>query len=234
MCCTIVVLGKLVSPKINIFCSLLMINIKKKKKEDDLIYLERVYTTILKKNPASFLYLPLASVYYRKGDIESAINILLDNLSVHSNYVTAKSYLAFLYSKTGESDESIELFKNIVFLSPDNYAAHKALADYYIKKEDEKNALMELKELSRLSPSDKMVQDKIKLFEKGFNKSEVSSISKNGKLKKTGTKEKKFEKIKPRLVKKLEKNKEKLEFSEKIIPTLENWLKSIDKISYKV
>ena len=77
-----------------------------KRKEEDLTYLERVYSKTLKKDPNSFLFLPLASVYYHKGNLAKAIDALQKGLAVHSNYVTAKYYLAFLYRENGEVDKA--------------------------------------------------------------------------------------------------------------------------------
>lgn len=218
-----------------------MLNIKKKKNEDDLIYLERVYTKILKKDPGSFFYLPLASVYYRKGSIKRAIYILKIGLSVHPNYETAKSYLAFLYYKDGEIDKAVELFKKAALASPDNYSAHKTLAQYYIERKDDKFALMELKELERLAPFNMEVRDQINRLEHKLNKGKSLLNLKKADHEKTAEKKKGSENIAFQNKKVIEKeiyNKLSL-FEEgndeiengrnKIISTLENWLKIIDK-----
>ncbi len=121
-----------------------------KRKEEDLTYLERVYSKMLKKDPNSFLFLPLASVYYHKGNLAKAIDALQKGLAVHSNYVTAKYYLAFLYRENGEVDKAAEIFKKVACDSQGHYAAHKALVQYYLDKKDEKSALTELKKLALL------------------------------------------------------------------------------------
>ncbi len=151
-----------------------MFNIIRKKKESELDYLERVYTTTLKKYPNSFLYLPLASVYYRKNCIEKAIQIIRKAVSMHPGYATAKCYLAFLYSESGETDKAIELYKKTVIGSPDNFAARQALVRHHIIGKDKISALSELKELSLHTPFNRMVQDQISQIKQKLKKDPLS------------------------------------------------------------
>jgi len=197
-----------------------MFNIKRKRKEDDLSYLERVYRKILKKDHNSFLYLPLASIYYHKGNIEKAINTLQNGLSVHSSYTTAKYYLAFLYHENGEIDKAAELYKKVAFASRDHYAAHQALVHYYLDKKDDKSALKELKELARLSPSDLLIHDQINQLEQKL-KADEKKTNEGGNV---------SEIIVNHLKKQNEEKKAKSEASEKFVSSLENWLRNIDKI----
>ncbi len=221
-----------------------------KRKEDDLTYLERVYSKILKKDPNSFLYLPLASIYYHKGNLEKAIDALQKGLAVHSNHETAKYYLAFLYRENGEVDKAAKIFKKVACGSQGHYAAHKALVQYYLDKKDEKNALAELKKLARLDPSGKaeftpyvLVHDQINRLEQNLKENTgiltsteedtEKDISAKEDEDKTGEKENVFEIITPQLKKQSEKKYGSLKGPDTIIYCLENWLKNIDRIYEK-
>lgn len=223
-----------------------MLNIKKNKNEDDLTYLERVYIKTLKKDPRSFFYLPLASVYYRKGRIKSAIQVLKKGLLVHSNYVTAKSYLAFLCYECGEIEEAVELFKKVAIEAPDNYVAHKVLARYYTERKDKKRALVELKELERLDLSNRVIQHQInKVSQKSIQikvplNSKIKAVENAVNNKKPGGKA--FHNMAV-LKKQTDKNLPALELGDEVkdnicinqvIDSLKNWLKVIDKMSHKV
>tara|TARA_B100000959_G_scaffold216176_1_gene227712 strand:- start:783 stop:1472 length:690 start_codon:yes stop_codon:yes gene_type:complete len=228
-----------------------MFNIKRKRKEDDLSYLERVYSRILKKDPNSFLYLPLASIFYHKGNLEKAIDALQKCLSIHSNYVTAKYYLAFLYRENGEVDKAVEIFKKVACDSQGHYAAHKALIQYYLDEKDEKSALIELRKLACLIPSGKamsdsylLVHDQIKKLEQNLKEdmgtltSAEEDIETHISVKKDEKKvEKKkknvFEIKKPQLKKQSEEKDDSLKGSDIIVCSLENWLKNINRIYEK-
>ncbi len=207
-----------------------MFNIKRKRKEDDLTYLERVYSKILKKDPNSFLYLPLASIFYHKGNTEKAIKTLQNSLSVHSNYVTAKYYLGFLYRENGEVDKAAEMFKEVAFASQGHYAAHKALAQYYLDKKDERNALTKLKELDRLVPSNVFVHDQINRLEQKLKENKGALTSAKEDEEKTWKRKNVSEMVPPQLKKQNEKKDAKLGGSDRTIYSLENWLKNIDRI----
>mgnify|MGYP001185295142 FL=1 len=209
-----------------------MFSIKKKKKEDNFTYLERVYSKILKRDRNSFLYLPLASIYYHKGQIEKAITTLQNGLSVHSSYVTAKYYLAFLYRENGELDKAVEMFKKVASASKDHYGVHKALVSHYLEKKDEKNALLELKKLARIVPSDELVHDQMnKLEQKLKENDEILTPDKDDEAK---TDEKEFlpEIIIHQVKEQSEEKKDTSKTSEKTVSHLENWLKNIDDIYY--
>ena len=209
-----------------------MFSIKKKKKEDNFTYLERVYSKILKRDRNSFLYLPLASIYYHKGQIEKAITTLQKGLSVHSSYVTAKYYLAFLYRENGELDKAVEMFKKVASASKDHYGVHKALVSHYLEKKDEKNALLELKKLARIVPSDELVHDQMnKLEQKLKENDEILTPDKDDEAK---TDEKEFlpEIIIHQVKEQSEEKKDTSKTSEKTVSHLENWLKNIDDIYY--
>lgn len=210
-----------------------MFNIKRKRKEDDLTYLERVYSKILKKDPNSFLYLPLASIFYHKGNTEKAIKTLQKSLSVHSSYATAKYYLGFLYRENGEVDKAAEMFKEVAFASKGHYAAHKALAQYYLDKKDEKNSLIKLKELNRLVPSNVFVHDQINRLEQKLkeDKGTLASAKKDGE--KTRKKKNVSKMVTPQLKKQIEEKDDRLGGSDRTISSLENWLKNIDRIFEK-
>lgn len=239
-----------------------MFYLKRKKKEADLDYLERVYSKTIKKETGSFLYLPLASIYYHKGNIEKAIETLQKGLSVHSSYVTAKYYLAFLYRENGEIDKAVKSFKEIAFSSRDHYGSHKALADYYIQNNDEKHAITELEELTRLTPYNSLLKNQINdLKQQLIDKPAFESIPpKKQKQKETEKYEKVPEKLTDDIIDDIreeltddiiddrreelteapiyEVKEEKVEkppqASDKIVFSLESWLKNIDKIYDKV
>tara|TARA_B100000315_G_scaffold259107_1_gene313661 strand:+ start:5317 stop:5973 length:657 start_codon:yes stop_codon:yes gene_type:complete len=217
-----------------------MFNIKRKRKEDDLSYLERVYSKILKKDPNSFLYLPLASIFYHKGNLEKAIDALQKGLSVHPNYLTAKYYLALLYRENGEVDKAAEMFKKVAFASQDHYAAHKALVQHYLEKKDEKSALTELKKLVCLVPSGKAESSSCVLVHNQIDRLEQNLKEEKGALTSAEEDEEKilkskdvFEMVTPQLKKQSEEKDGKLGGSDKMISSLENWLKNIDRIYEK-
>jgi len=219
-----------------------------KRKEEDLTYLERVYSKTLKKDPNSFLFLPLASVYYHKGNLAKAIDALQKGLAVHSNYVTAKYYLAFLYRENGEVDKAEKIFKKVACDSQGHYAAHKALVQYYLDKKDEKSALTELKKLARLVPSritdfSSFVHNQINRLEQNLKEDKrtltsaeedtESHVSAKEDEEKTGKETNVSEIITPQLKKQNETKDDILKDSDTITFSLESWLKNIDRIYEK-
>ena len=209
-----------------------------KREEEDLTYLERVYSKILKKDPNSFLFLPLASVYYHKGNLEKAIDTLQKGLAVHSNYVTAKYYLAFLYRENGEVDKAEKIFKKVASDSQGHYAAHKALVQYYLDKKDEKSALTELKKLASLVSSRKtdfssFVHNQINRLEQNLEEDKRTLTSAKENEEKTGKETNVSEIITSQLKKQNETKDDTLKDSDRITFSLENWLKNIDRIYEK-
>ena len=209
-----------------------------KRKEEDLMYLERVYSKTLKKDPNSFLFLPLASVYYHKGNLAKAIDALQKGLAVHSNYVTAKYYLAFLYRENGEVGKAEKIFKKVACDSQGHYAAHKALVQYYLDKKDEKSALTELKKLARLVPSRKtdfssFVHNQINRLEQNLKEDKRTLTSAKENEEKTGKETNVSEIITSQLKKQNETKDDTLKDSDRITFSLENWLKNIDRIYEK-
>ena len=220
-----------------------MFNIKKKKREDDLTYLKRVYSKILKKSPDSMLYLPLASVFYRNNSLDGAIKILQKELSENPRHMTAKSFLAFIYYEKGDIDKAIGLFNNVISNCPDNYTAHKTLVNCYIEKDDYKSALWALKISAGLFPSDKKIKDRIGQLEKKLCGTQASFPSKIENKEKsrneikdkitTDEQTKNFETRENKELPFMEKdNSVKDKTKDEIIATLDTWLKNIDKISH--
>ena len=59
-------------------------------------------TERIDKDPKSKLFVPLAEEHKKAGDIETAINVLMEGLKHNPGYVTARSFLGRLLMDKGD------------------------------------------------------------------------------------------------------------------------------------
>lgn len=97
-------------------------------------YLIKQYSIMLRKNPTSFVFLPLADAYKRRGMPEVAIEICSKGISLHPEHMSGKALLGELYYICKRYNEAEKMLKVVTMSIPDNIAVRKLLILIYIKK----------------------------------------------------------------------------------------------------
>ncbi|MDR0308144.1 MAG: tetratricopeptide repeat protein [Chitinispirillales bacterium] len=87
----------------------------------------------LRNNPQSRAFSRLADMYRARGDIGSAIDLCLEGLAEHPNYVTGRLVLGRCYAEQKNFQAAIEELKKVCIADRRNHAAIKMLADTFIK-----------------------------------------------------------------------------------------------------
>ncbi len=83
----------------------------------------------VRENPANRLFAPLADAYRKKGRIEEAIEILVQGLSHHPLYISARVLLARCYEDMGEWERARNEWKSVLDLDDRNLVALKAMGE---------------------------------------------------------------------------------------------------------
>jgi tetratricopeptide (TPR) repeat protein len=116
------------------------------------------YSKILRKNTKSFLFLPLADMYRRKGMPELSVQICLRGLKVHPNYISARMLLGLSYYDCERLDDAERELRVVADSIADNILARRVLSDIYRKKGKIEDALKEIEAIISIAPDNKNFQ----------------------------------------------------------------------------
>lgn len=94
----------------------------------------------LEKNPGSRVFSRLADAYREEGNLSKAIDICLDGLRNHPDYVTGRLILGRCYMDQENFDKAIEELKKICSVDRQNRVAIKLLAEIYSQKGQDRKA----------------------------------------------------------------------------------------------
>lgn len=94
----------------------------------------------LEKNPGSRVFSRLADAYREEGNLSKAIDICLNGLRNHPDYVTGRLILGRCYIDQENFDKAIEELKKICSVDRQNRVAIKLLAEIYSQKGQDRKA----------------------------------------------------------------------------------------------
>lgn len=124
-------------------------------------------TERISKDPKSKLFVPLAEEYKKAGDIEMAVQVLLEGLRNNPGYVTARSFLGRLLLEKGDLAGAQKELEEVIKSIPDNLLAQRKLGDIYVLQGKGNDALVRYKAAVALNPGDKEVLSLIADIEAG-------------------------------------------------------------------
>lgn len=127
--------------------------------------LERLQQKIA-KDPDSKLFVPLAEEYRKAGLVDDAINLLVQGLEKHPNYLSAHVLLGKIFMEKRMLAEAKNEFQKVIAIIPDNLYAHKKLADIYRELGDRKDTVSELRIILNLNPADEWALATLSAIEK--------------------------------------------------------------------
>lgn len=110
----------------------------------------KIYEDILKLNPHSYIFVPLANAYLKTGMPEKAIEIAKEGLKEYPDFASARMVLARAYYDCQRIDEAKEESLGVLQSHSDNLLAYKLLVDIYLLKnnvEEAKKLIEGLKDL---------------------------------------------------------------------------------------
>jgi tetratricopeptide (TPR) repeat protein len=113
------------------------------------------YSKKLERKPDSFMFMPLAGLYRKKGMPELAIQTCLKGLKFHPHYTGARALLGFSYYDCEKFDDAERELRKAVDSAADNILARRVLSDIYRKKGRIDDALKEMEALAFLAPGNK-------------------------------------------------------------------------------
>lgn len=119
----------------------------------------------LAKDPSSKLFVPLAEEYIKGGMFDEAVTVLKDGLKHHPSYISARVALGKAYHKKGLIKESLEEFKKVVSVNPDNLLAHKKLVEINKVLGNIEDAIKSCNTILLLNPKDEEIKGILKQLE---------------------------------------------------------------------
>lgn len=123
------------------------------------------YRKALQENPDSRMYAPLANAFLRAGDVKAAIQVAEEGMKKHPKYLSGIVILAQAYQAAENMEKALELFLQVVRMSPENIAAQRGIAEIYDRQGKHAEALGAYKVLTLLDPTDKKAKEKLALLE---------------------------------------------------------------------
>ncbi len=131
---------------------------KRQKRRDIDSLLIFYYSKILRKRAKSFLFLPLADMYRRKGMPELSVQICLRGLKVHPDYMSARMLLGLSYYDCERLDDAERELRVVADSVADNILARRVLSDIYRKKGRIDDALKEIEAIISITSDNKNFQ----------------------------------------------------------------------------
>ncbi|MBI3600884.1 MAG: hypothetical protein HY097_09645 [Nitrospinae bacterium] len=125
-----------------------------KKRDIDSILLF-YYSKKLERKPESFMFMPLAGIYRKKGMPELAVQACLKGLKFHPHYTGARVLLGLSYYDCEKFDDAESELRKAVDSAADNILARRVLSDIYRRKGRIDDALKEMEALASLAPKNK-------------------------------------------------------------------------------
>lgn len=144
------------------------------------------FTQILKSDPASKAFAPLAEGYRKIGQLEKALKIAMDGVSVHPDFNSGKVALAKILTDLKKFDSAEKTLLEVTENDFENLLAHRSLGEVYIHQNELGKALDSFKAALLANPLDKMSTAMVTKLEsvsaKAFD-AEVFSVSNETKTK---------------------------------------------------
>jgi tetratricopeptide (TPR) repeat protein len=109
-------------------------------------------------DPGSRLFVSLAEEYRKVGRVKDSLSALQKGLLAHPGYIAAQVALGRMQVEANQGSEAISTFTKILVADPANLVAAKSLADIYMSRKDNLEALKKYK-LYRAISGDKKVDE---------------------------------------------------------------------------
>ena len=146
------------------------------------------YQKILKNNPKSKVFSPLAEILYRRKEPLKAKELCLQGIKHNPDYAKGYLILARILFKEDELDSSLKLLNKARALEPQQHEIYELLVDIYQKQSRFQNVYETYKILAFLKPEDRLVKKTLQQLEKSLDtKTQLDSrpsLQKQKKMKK--------------------------------------------------
>ena len=113
----------------------------------------------LAQNPDSMVFVQLADVLRRAGDLEQSVQVCQVGLERHPTYTTARAILGRNYLDLGKLDEAESEFRKIEVSDPENIMAHRMLGQIFMQKGQFAEAINRQQRVLSLDPEDSTAQE---------------------------------------------------------------------------
>jgi tetratricopeptide (TPR) repeat protein len=112
------------------------------------------YLDILAKDPNSRVFAPLAEAYRKAGLLDDAVEIALEGLKLHPNYLGGRVALGRAYFEKHQFADAAAEMQKVARSAPDNIIAHKVLGQIALAQGDLSAAEKAFKMVLLLDPRD--------------------------------------------------------------------------------
>jgi serine/threonine protein kinase/tetratricopeptide (TPR) repeat protein len=115
----------------------------------------REYETYIKvhPNPMNWAYINLGDIYAGRKELGKAMEYIKKAVSVSPDDANVVDYLADIYFKMGDLDQSISQFERVLDIKPDFYQAYYRIAYVHSLREEYDKVLDYLEKFSLMAPS---------------------------------------------------------------------------------
>lgn len=125
----------------------------------------REYIRRYQQDPTSRVFAPLAESYRRLGRLDEAIDICLEGLKHHPDFLGGRVALARCFIDKKKFVRAKEELETVVGIAPENLLAQRLLGDCFFNLQEMEQSLKCYKIALVLSPSDVGLQDKVHRME---------------------------------------------------------------------
>lgn len=137
------------------------------------------FKRMLKEDPSSKAFAPLAESYRKLGQLEKALQIALDGVAVHPHFNSGKVALAKILIDLKKFPSAEQLLKEVCNQDFDNLLAHRLLGEVHIHTGKLELALESFKAALLANPMDKISQAMVNKLESVSAKTFSPSVFKN-------------------------------------------------------
>ncbi len=113
----------------------------------------------LRLDPESRVFLPLADLYRRSGELEHARDLLESGLGIHTRFLAARAALGLVQVQLGQTDAARASLDQVLAVDPDNDLALEVLLDEAAERGDWQGVRDLAVRLLRLRPEDPAVAE---------------------------------------------------------------------------
>ncbi len=110
------------------------------------------YREILLEDPQSRIYVPLADLLLKNGELEEALILLEDGLSRNPGHQAAMVVLGQTLLQAGRQNHGVKVLQRVLDLSPDNFVVLRTLAENFLHRDAFTHALPLLEHLVEIEP----------------------------------------------------------------------------------
>lgn len=116
----------------------------------------------LREDPGSRVFLPLADLYRRSGELEHARDLLRRGIDEHPGFLAAQTALGVVENALGDGDRARVILDAVLTSDPDNLVALELLVDDASERGDWERVHDLAGRLLRLTPEDQAARDALR------------------------------------------------------------------------